>query len=154
VTAGTSEHEETAGSFTHRVHAAATLASDGAQVVIAAALSHLMEPGAVYELRIPKAGRSGTVSGYFDDLAALAKAAAEWDGKAPGLYLTLNPCKPELLSRCANRAKTYADTTTGDADALRRLRLMVDCDPVRPSGIASTDAEHDAALERACVIRA
>lgn len=36
---------------------------------------------------------------------------------------------------------------------LRRGRLLVDLDPVRPSGIASTGAEHEAVHERARKVR-
>jgi hypothetical protein len=112
-------------------------------------LGALLEPRHVYELRIPKAARYRTVSGYFDNVDALAEAATTWDGKAPGVYVTLNPVKPALLARAANRAKPYAETTTSDADVERRLRLLLDFDAVRPSGIASTNTEHEAAIERA-----
>lgn len=109
----------------------------------------LVEPGCVYEMRIPKAGRARTVSGYFDDLDALAAAAANWDGHGPGIYLTLNPVSPSLLGRASNRVKPHADATTSDKDVVCRRRFMIDIDPVRQSGIASTDAEHDAAIQRA-----
>lgn len=44
--------------------------------------------------------------------------------------------------------KTYAKVTTGDKDILRRDRVLLDFDPIRPSEISS-EAEHQAALERA-----
>lgn len=40
----------------------------------------------------------GTVSGYFDNLEQLARAAYEADGTAPGIYVTLNPVNPDLLA--------------------------------------------------------
>ena len=40
-------------------------------------LATLYQPGDVVEMRIPKTKRDGTVSGYFDDHQALAKALAE-----------------------------------------------------------------------------
>jgi hypothetical protein len=107
-----------------------------------------MPPGTVTELRILHT-RCGTVSGYFDDPAKLARAAAAWDGRASGLYFTLNPVRPELLARSANRLTERARQTTGDKDILRRRWLPIDFDPVRPSGISSTKAEHQAALDRA-----
>ncbi len=107
----------------------------------------------VHELRIPKAGRARTVSGYYDDLDALARNAEKWDSRAPGVYVTLNPCVDALLARSMNHARENAETTTSDRDIARRTRLLIDLDPVRPSGIASTDAEHDAALDRARAIR-
>ena len=111
-------------------------------------LSSLIEPGSVTELRIPN-GRAGTASGYFDDMDAMAKCAMEWSGKAPGVYFMLNPINPDLLTRSPNRITERAVRTTSDNDILRRLWLPIDFDPVRASGISSTDAEHAAALERA-----
>ena len=91
--------------------------------LIRAALTVLVEPGDVHELRIPKAGRARTISGYFDDLDAMARAAAEYDGKVPGVYLTLNPCAPSLLARSTNRAAGYAETTSNDKDIERRRAI-------------------------------
>ncbi len=106
-------------------------------------------PGDVVELRIPKAGRYRTVSGYFDDWGALADAAVRWSGKAGGVYWMSNPVTPALLARSANRERPYAESTTADHDIAGRRWLYMDFDPVRPAGIASTDAEHAAALLRA-----
>lgn len=41
------------------------------------------------------------------------------------------------------------DATTSDTDIIRRHWLPIDLDPVRPSGVSSTNSEHDTALERA-----
>jgi len=92
-----------------------------------------------------------THSGYFDDYEALARAveALDADPAVAGIYVTLNTVNPALLARRANRIKmrlTRKDATTADADILRRRWLPVDIDPVRPSGVSSTDAEHAAAL--------
>jgi hypothetical protein len=108
----------------------------------------LFEPGTVTEIRILNTPRDGTVSGYFDNGAAFTKAASGWSGKAPAVYTTLNPCTPALLARSANHLTPRAKTTTADHDIERRRWFPLDFDPVRPAGISSTDAEHDAALER------
>jgi hypothetical protein len=42
---------------------------------------------------------------------------------------------------------------TGDIDITKRRWLPVELDPVRPSGISSTDEEHSLAVERAFEIR-
>ena len=112
------------------------------------AIDLLLAPGQVCELRIPNTRRA-TVSGYFDDSGKLAQAAANWSGKAPAVYLTLNPVDPALLARAHNRVKEYARETTSDSQILARCWLPVDFDAVRPAGISSTDAEHQKALERA-----
>lgn len=104
--------------------------------------------GAVYELRSPR-GRQGTISGYFETAAALYAASEAYDGKVPGLYVTLNPVNRALLARAKNRLNAAAKSTTSDADIVRRMWLLLDCDAVRPADISSTDAEHQAALDRA-----
>jgi hypothetical protein len=115
------------------------------------ALALLFQPGDVVELRAP-GSRQGTLSGYFDDMEALASAAVRWSGTVPAIYVTMNPVKPALLARAVNRVIPYAKITTGDADILVRRWLLCDLDPTRPTGISSTDAEHAAALAaaRAC----
>jgi hypothetical protein len=111
----------------------------------------LFPNGVVVELRIPKT-RQGTVSGYFDNLEALARCAASRNGDV-GVYVTLNPCNPALLARRVNRIEGKVQTTTADKDIVWRIWLLVDFDPVRPSEISSSDAEHTAALERARTAR-
>ena len=111
-------------------------------------LEFLIEPGGVAELRVLNTNQA-TISGYFDDTERLVAQAKQWSGKAPGVYVTLNPVDPILLARAVNRLKTYAKHTTSDSDILKRRWLPLDFDPVRPSGISSTDREHDAALNRA-----
>jgi len=93
------------------------------------------------------------MSGYFDNPGDLTEAVRDLDGKGPGVYFTLNPVKPELLARARNRVKAYAETTTSDADILLRRWLLIDCDPVRPTGISSSREELQAALNTAEHIR-
>jgi len=95
-----------------------------------------------------------THSGYFDDYESLARAveALDADPSVAGIYVTLNPVNPDLLARRANRIKmrlSRKDATTADADIVRRRHFPVDIDPIRPSGVSSTDGEHAAALDAA-----
>jgi hypothetical protein len=108
-----------------------------------------MRPGAVHELRITGAGRLRVISGFFDSPEKMAAAALELDGKYPAVYLTLNPVNPALLARACNRVIPYAELTTSDRDIEHRQCLLIDCDPKRPSGISSTNAEHDSAIATA-----
>jgi len=118
---------------------------------ILANLQHLWKPGDVREVRIlGAAGRSNrTDSGYFDDLDKLAEAVAIGPYLASNLYVTINPVKPELLARSANRITQYAKQTTTDSSILCRRYFPLDFDPSRAAGISSTDAEHEAALQAA-----
>jgi hypothetical protein len=114
------------------------------------AIRALVPPGAVVEMRVPEYGgrKANTASGYFDDLQRLINDARQADGKAAGLYFTMNPVKPELLARRVNRSEQYAKLTTADHDIQRRRWILIDIDPNRPAGICSTDAEHEAALSK------
>ncbi len=82
-------------------------------------------------MRIPKAGRHRTISGYFDTAAGLMAAAEQLrhDNSYPGIYMTLNPCNPALLARCANKFEPFADVTTSDHDIAARRWLPIDLDP-------------------------
>jgi hypothetical protein len=110
-------------------------------------LEMLCLPGMVYELRALHTNK-GTVSGYFDDLSKMAQAAAAWSGKAEGVYMTLNPVNPELLARANNRMREYSRHTSSDAEITKLTYLMIDFDPIRPTGISATDGEKAKALER------
>ncbi len=117
----------------------------------------LVRPGDVHEARAPKTrGRwYGTVSGYFNAGEAFVSALSHITGaEAEAVYLTLNPVNPALLARAANRLKVNAKETSTDTDIVKRTTLLVDSDPVRPSGISSTDAERDAALALRDIVRA
>ncbi len=130
---------------------AATLQS----AVILDALNLLHNPGSVLEIRIPEPVTGYPLSGYFDNPAAAAKAAAAHSGKAAAVYVTLNPVAGDLLARSANRVKTVGrkGATTTDKEITRRRWFPIDFDPVRPAGISSTDAERDAALAKARAVR-
>jgi hypothetical protein len=108
----------------------------------------ILLPDEVYECRILGTCH-GTISGYFDAAEKIYAAAAAWDGKAMGIYATLNPVNPALLARATNRLIPRAKVTTSDTDILRREWLLIDCDPVRPAGISATDAVHATAIRRA-----
>ncbi len=125
---------------------------NGAVDEIERALEALFDPGGVVELRAFRDRE--TVSGYFDDHAALAREAAELDRRGYAVYVTLNEIHAALLSRASNRARSvYKEPTTADADIVRRRYLPVDLDPVRPAGVSSTKEEKRVALLRAREIR-
>lgn len=113
------------------------------------ALGILLPGTRVGELRVLGVPRVRTVSGYYTDRTAMARAAQRWSGRAKGVYTTLNEVQPALLARAANRMVEAPEQTTSDTDIIRRCWFYLDLDPVRPAGISSSDAEHNAALHRA-----
>jgi hypothetical protein len=120
---------------------------------IGRAFDVLVPAGAVVEVRVPKMRQGGTASGYFDDRAKFIDAGASVNGHGPGVYLTINPVQPALLARACNRIRPRADVTTTDRDVAQRCWIPLDFDPIRPAGISSTDAEHEAALAAARAAR-
>lgn len=118
---------------------------------ILAALRILYLPGQVVELRVPKGGPDGTISGFFNRGRDLADAAATLSGAYPGIYTTLNPLRADLLERSPNRLTRNADkgTLASDEDVTERRWMLVDVDPVRPADVSSTEAEREAAFEMA-----
>ena len=72
-----------------------------------------------------------------------------------GVYWTLNPLDPSVLSRRANRVayvgKDFA--LARDSDVIRRRWILVDCDPVRTAGVSSADDELRASFDMICDVR-
>ncbi len=122
---------------------------------IATWLRLFIEPGQVTELRALDVsdgnGRwTRTEAGYFDHdhLLDMAKAAHRLTQNAVGVYFVPNPIKPALLARAANKVKTAKEKNlTNDSHIIKRKWMLVDADPVRPSGISSTDEEKQLAWE-------
>src|SRR5579871_4151687 len=78
--------------------------STARMIAIQQALTSLTENGQVIELRVLGLnGKRRTDSGYFNDIQKLAKAAVSYDGRAEGIYFTVNPVNPALLARANNR---------------------------------------------------
>lgn len=125
---------------------------------IARAITLLHPPGAVMELRAldvsSRSGRRDTYSGYYTDPAKAAADAAELNGRAVGIYVTMNEIKPALLARAVNRCRAVGkDPTTADHDAIRRRWLLIDFDAVPVKGISATDTEVAAAIDRSNEVR-
>ena len=100
-------------------------------------------------------GARGAIAvGYYDDvpLAAAAVARLEQRPDIHGIYVTANPLQPAGVARAANRYAARAKAST-DGDVVRRLKLLIDLDPMRPAGISSTNAELAAATKRAALVR-
>ena len=112
------------------------------------------QTGEVWEMRIPKAGRFKTISGYYQEPVPFADGVIGLSDEGyAGIYFTINPVKPDLLARAANRYVKYAETTTSDADIIALHWLPIDLDAKRPAGISSTDEEHAAAISKAREVR-
>lgn len=93
-------------------------------------LGLLVDPDAVHELRGLPSGRSHTIRG--NDLDAAVRAAEDLAGDK-GVYITLNPVRPNLTG--AARA----------SDILKRRHILIDCDRRHNKDHNATEAEKEAA---------
>lgn len=124
------------------------------KVEILSTLKALHQPNDVIELRIIPKSRKCTHVGYFDqhNWELLADYAVKYSELGEAVYITLNPIDPQLISRCANRIETNAKESTTDKHVTKRRWLLIDLDPVRPSGISATDVQVEAAMTKAIEI--
>jgi hypothetical protein len=89
-------------------------------------------------------------SGFFDahHLQVMAEAAYDLSADSKGVYFVMNPLKPDILARRANRVGYANDgELASDKDVTGRRWLLIDADPVRDRFISATDAEKQAALD-------
>lgn len=122
----------------------------------------LAQAGQVIELRILSAIMAASphfpyqASGYFNNADALIDALKGLRS-AKGVYITLHPCNPMLLSRAYNRLRTAEEmrkeAATSDRDIARLRWLLIDLDPERPADISSSGLEHHLARNHAITIK-
>jgi hypothetical protein len=113
------------------------------------ALTAIVPPGAVFELRMLGARKGQIDSGYFNDPAQAANALVSSQGYYKGVYFTPNPVMPDAMARSYNRITPWAQHSTHDTEVARRRWLMVDIDARRPVGISSNEVEKAATLNAA-----
>lgn len=102
--------------------------------------------GATVEIRaIGRNGRKGVSAGYFRDYDMAATEALRLENVASGVYFTLNRIHDGCFARAPNVILDNPPVTTSDRDVIRRRWVLIDIDPVRPTGISATDDEIEAA---------
>jgi biotin operon repressor len=111
------------------------------------ALSTFCVPGQVFEVRLIHSGRKRIDAGYFDSPSHAATAICALNDPYQGVYFTPNPVVPDLAARAYNRIGAWAQLTTMDPDIVERHWILVDVDPVRPTGISATNEELDRAFK-------
>lgn len=123
--------------------------------------ANLICAGQVTELRIfdtrsPTWNKPHIEYGYFDDPEKLVDSAMRFDSMGgTGAYIIPNPVDPALMARAPNimrQAEAKGGSTT-DANIVRRKYLLIDVDPIRPTGISSSDEQHSAALDTCVEVR-
>lgn len=131
-------------------------------------LSHLIPKDSVVELRalgmldvapltMPDGTeRAPTYAGQFrgSELESIAVEALTLSGRCRGVYYTLNHVR-ERQRQAPRMQRASRRQLATDADVIRRTRLLVDIDAVKPSAdVPASSDEHAAALDHADRIRA
>jgi hypothetical protein len=115
----------------------------------------ILAPQGVVEVRAAGQDKSATKafklawSGFYDandpdNRAKLARDVCSYldSERVTAVWVTLNPCKPGLLARAANRIQQgpkFSSTANHEIESIRWLPF--DWDPKRETGISSTDEE-------------
>ena len=90
-------------------------------------------------------------SGYFKSVDNLIKEITPYAGMDnEQVYFTLNEINPDCYGRqqCEKMVKSPKTTTT-DTDIVSRRTVLIDFDPVRATGVNSSDAEFELAHKKA-----
>jgi hypothetical protein len=96
-----------------------------------------------------------TYSGYYNN-GLLAQDVFDLSSieTTPNIYWTIQEINPDLMKPGQeNTIRGRVDKTTNDTEVRRYLWLPIDCDPVRPAGTSSTEAEKALALEVALKVQ-
>lgn len=107
------------------------------------AIDLLQAPGEVFEVRvIGTASRKDILSGYFQSTDILFQKFDTIELPRRNIYITLGEVREECFSRSqSNRFEKNPAVTTNDNDIIAYRWLFVDLDPVRPTGISSSDEQ-------------
>ena len=81
------------------------------------------------------------ISGYFTDVEVLLKAFDKVDVRDKNIYILLNELNPDCYARKQHDRFLQVKQTTSDTDVLRYQWLFIDLDPVRTTGVSSTNQE-------------
>ena len=111
---------------------------------IQTALEIFHESGDVFEVRAFHSTSKSVAAGHFEDPAAAAHAALRLEADGFNVFRTLNPVRNNITLDL-NRITHGPQRLTAAPDIVVRNWLLLDLDPVRPSGVCATDSEYAAA---------
>ena len=97
----------------------------------------------LFEVRIigTQGGQKKIISGYFTSTDTLIKEFDNVDVRGRNIYITLNEINPACYSREQHDKFLQTSQTTSDSEITRYQWLFIDLDPIRPTGISSTNEE-------------
>ena len=107
-------------------------------------------PGTIVEVRIFEISKYLTDKcwlkpsyGYFNNMESLATEIVEFDGKAVGIFATLNPVSPVLAAKSYNKlTPIWGETACKDENITNRIYFFIDIDPHKAiKDTSATDTE-------------
>lgn len=116
------------------------------------AISVLVVPDKVFEVRIIRKRPKQVLSGYFKNTDDLLKELRKIDLSNSNAYITLNAVKEQCYSAEQHDKFLPGATATSDSDIDYYSWLFIDLDPKRKPGISATDEEREAAFKLATKI--
>lgn len=112
------------------------------------AINVLQASGGVYEVRVIGSGRNKPImSGYFKDAETLLAEFDSIDLRGRNVYITLGRVKDDCFARPQSGHFEPNQQATSDPEITAYRWLFIDFDPVRITGVSSTDAELQKARE-------
>ena len=112
-------------------------------------ISILKPDNQLFEARILASNKRNNMSGYFRDADTLIRAFDNVDVRDKNVYITLNRIDDSLYSRAQHDSFKQTSEATHDAEVIGYDWLFIDLDPVRVSGVSSSNSEFRAANELA-----
>lgn len=116
------------------------------------AIAILKPGGELFEVRVVYE-KNMICSGYFTDVDVMLAALGRLDQKDCNVYLSLGAINSACYSRKQRDCFLRGVKTTSDTDVDGYTWLMIDLDPVRPSGTSSSNAEIEAVKGKVTAIR-
>lgn len=119
------------------------------EIEIRKAIQQFHPDGELFEARIIPKDKRKPASGYFKDAETLIEAFKKFDLRGANIYMTIQQIDDALFSRQQSEHFVSGANSTNDNEVIGYKWLFVDLDPVRPTGISSTDEELKKAFELA-----
>lgn len=102
----------------------------------------------LFEARIIK-GKKNPMVGYFKDVNVIIDQLRRQDLRGTNVYMVLNEINDACYSKKAKDKFLMGEQSTTDKEIIGRQWILIDLDPVRPSGVSASDDEIAKAKKKA-----
>lgn len=102
----------------------------------------------LFEARIIK-GKKNPMVGYFKDVSVMIEQLRRQDLRGTNVYMVLNEINDACYSKKAKDKFLMGEQSTTDKEVVGRQWILIDLDPVRPSGVSASNDEIAKAKKKA-----